>query len=125
MTPPVENLRFSEARPETGIFMGIGTGFLYLLPILTGALSDRIGYRKTLYIAYSIYTLVFLIMPIFKTFVPVFIIFLMLATGAALFKPIVAATVAKTTDEETSSIGFGIFYMAGVAASPVLASSFS
>jgi len=102
-------LGFSQT--QKGWIMGIGTGFLYLLPILTGALSDRIGYRKTLYIAYSIYTLVFLIMPIFKTFVPVFIIFLMLATGAALFKPIVAATVAKTTDEETSSIGFGIFYM--------------
>lgn len=102
-------LGFSQT--QKGWIMGIGTGFLYLMPILTGALSDRIGYRKTLYIAYSIYTLVFLLMPIFKTFVPVFIIFLMLATGSALFKPIIAATVAKTTDEETSSIGFGIFYM--------------
>jgi dipeptide/tripeptide permease len=102
-------LGFSQT--QKGWIMGIGTGFLYLVPILTGALSDRIGYRKTLYIAYSIYTLVFLIMPFFKGFVPVFIIFLMLATSAALFKPIVAATVAKTTDEETSSIGFGIFYM--------------
>jgi dipeptide/tripeptide permease len=102
-------LGFSQT--QKGLIMGIGTGFLYLVPILTGALSDRIGYRKTLYIAYSIYTIVFLLMPLFKTFIPVFIIFLMLATGAALFKPIVAATVAKTTDEETSSIGFGIFYM--------------
>lgn len=102
-------LGFSQT--QKGLIMGIGTGFLYLAPILTGALSDRIGYRKTLYIAYSIYTIVFLLMPLFKTFVPVFIIFMMLATGAALFKPIIAATVAKTTDEETSSIGFGIFYM--------------
>jgi dipeptide/tripeptide permease len=102
-------LGFSQT--QKGLIMGIGTGFLYLVPILTGALSDRIGYRRTLYIAYTIYTLVFLLMPHFKSFVPVFIIFLMLATGAALFKPIIAATVAKTTDEETSSIGFGIFYM--------------
>jgi dipeptide/tripeptide permease len=102
-------LGFSQT--QKGLLMGIGTGFLYLVPILTGALSDRIGYRRTLYIAYTIYTLVFLLMPLFKSFVPVFIIFLMLATGAALFKPIIAATVAKTTDEETSSIGFGIFYM--------------
>ncbi|KAA6300653.1 MAG: Multidrug resistance protein MdtH [Candidatus Ordinivivax streblomastigis] len=31
--------------------------------------------------------------------------------GAALFKPIISATVAKTTTNETASIGFGIFYM--------------
>lgn len=102
-------LGFSQT--QKGLIMGVGTGFLYFLPIITGALSDRIGYRKTLYIAYTIYTVVFLLIPVFKTFVPVFIIFLMLAVGAALFKPIIAATVAKTTDEETSSIGFGIFYM--------------
>lgn len=102
-------LGFSQT--QKGMIMGIGTAFLYLLPILTGALSDRIGYRKTLFLAYSIYTIVFLLIPIFKTYAAVFTIYLLLAIGAALFKPIISATVAKTTDEETSSIGFGIFYM--------------
>ncbi|MEI6679723.1 MAG: MFS transporter [Mariniphaga sp.] len=96
---------------QKGLIMGIGTAFLYLLPILTGALSDRIGYRKTLFIAYTIYTIVFLMIPLFKSFAAVFVIYLLLAVGAALFKPIISATVAKTTDEESSSIGFGIFYM--------------
>jgi dipeptide/tripeptide permease len=102
-------LGFSQT--QKGLIMGIGTAFLYLLPIMTGALSDRIGYRKTLFIAYTIYTIVFLLIPIFKSFASVFVIYLFLAVGAALFKPIISATVAKTTDEETSSIGFGIFYM--------------
>ena len=102
-------LGFSQT--QKGMIMGIGTAFLYLLPILTGALSDRIGYRKTLFLAYSIYTIVFLLIPIFKSYAAVFTIYLLLAIGAALFKPIISATVAKTTDEETSSIGFGIFYM--------------
>lgn len=102
-------LGFSQT--QKGWIMGIGTAFLYLLPIMTGALSDRIGYRKTLFIAYTIYTIVFLLIPLFKTYVAVFAIYLFLAIGAALFKPIISATVAKTTDEETSSIGFGIFYM--------------
>lgn len=96
---------------QKGLIMGVGTAFLYLLPILTGALSDRIGYRKTLFIAYTIYTIVFLLIPIFKSYVSVFIMYLFLAIGSALFKPIISATVAKTTDKETSSIGFGIFYM--------------
>ena len=102
-------LGFSQS--QKGLIMGIGTAFLYLLPILTGALSDRIGYRKTLFIAYTIYTIVFLLIPIFKSYASVFVIYLLLAIGSALFKPIISATVAKTTDKETSSIGFGIFYM--------------
>jgi POT family proton-dependent oligopeptide transporter len=102
-------LGFSQT--QKGLIMGIGTAFLYLLPILTGALSDRIGYRKTLFIAYAIYSTVFLLIPLFKSFTSVFVIYLILAIGGALFKPIIAATVTKTTDEESSSIGFGIFYM--------------
>ena len=102
-------LGFSQT--QKGMIMGIGTAFLYLLPILTGAISDRIGYRKTLFLAYTIYTIVFLLIPMFKTYATVFTIYLLLAIGAALFKPVISATIAKTTDEETSSIGFGIFYM--------------
>ena len=102
-------LGFSQA--QKGMIMGVGTAFLYLLPILTGTLADRFGYRKTLFIAYTIYTIVFLLIPIFKSYASVFVIYLLLAIGAALFKPIISATVAKTTDKETSSIGFGIFYL--------------
>ena len=93
------------------MMMGIGTAILYFLPIITGAIADRIGYRKTLFVAYSLYTLAFLMMPLFHTYATVFIFYLFLAIGAALFKPIISATIAKTTNEETSSIGFGIFYM--------------
>ena len=45
-------LGFSQA--QKGMIMGVGTAFLYLLPILTGTLADRFGYRKTLFIAYTI-----------------------------------------------------------------------
>jgi len=37
--------------------------------------------------------------------------FLFVAVGAAIFKPVVVGTVARTTDETNSSMGFGIFYM--------------
>lgn len=102
-------LGFSQT--QKGLMMGIGTAILYFLPIITGAIADRIGYRKTLFIAYTIYTVAFLMMPIFHSYAAVFIFYLFLAIGAALFKPIISATVAKTTNKETSSIGFGIFYM--------------
>ncbi|MCE1198280.1 MAG: MFS transporter [Marinilabiliales bacterium] len=102
-------LGFSQT--QKGLMMGIGTAILYFLPLITGAIADRIGYRRTLGIAYTLYTLAFLLMPLFHSYATVFAFYLFLAIGAALFKPIISATVAKTTTPETASIGFGIFYM--------------
>lgn len=58
-----------------------------------------------------IYTSAFILLPMFSTFTGVFLMYLYLALGAALFKPIISATIAKTTTDETASIGFGIYYM--------------
>ncbi len=102
-------LQFSQT--DKGIIMGIGTGILYFLPVITGAIADKYGYKKVLYIAFSVYTTAFIFLPMFHSFTGVFAMYLYLALGAALFKPVVSATVAKTTDDETASIGFGIFYL--------------
>ncbi|HAM97069.1 MAG TPA: MFS transporter [Marinilabiliales bacterium] len=113
---------------QKGTIMGVGTSILYLLPVITGAIADRIGFKKTLFIAYSIYFLSFLLMPLSRTFFTVFINYLFLAIGAALFKPVISATIAKTTNEDTSSIGFGIFYMMvniGAFVGPLVALQFS
>ncbi|MCD7914440.1 MAG: MFS transporter [Tannerellaceae bacterium] len=102
-------LEFSQA--EKGTIMGVGTGILYFLPVLTGAIADRYGYKKVLLLAFVIYTSAFILLPMFSTFTGVFLMYLYLALGAALFKPVISATIAKTTTDETASIGFGIFYM--------------
>jgi len=99
------------SQAQKGIIMGVGTGILYFLPVITGAIADKYGYKKVLAISFVIYSTAFIALPLFNTFTGVFAMYLYLALGAALFKPIISATVAKTTDEETSSIGFGIFYM--------------
>ena len=99
------------SQPEKGHIMGIGTAFLYFLPILTGSIADKYGYKKVLFASFVIYTTAFIALPMFDSFWGVFAIFLYLAVGAALFKPVISATIAKTTTDETASIGFGIFYM--------------
>ena len=96
---------------QKGMLMGIGTGILYFLPVITGSIADKYGYKKVLFIAFFIYASAFILLPLFDTFTGVFIMYLYLALGAALFKPIISATIAKTTTDETASIGFGIFYM--------------
>lgn len=102
-------LEFTQS--QKGLIMGVGTGILYFLPVLTGAIADRYGYKRVLALAFVIYTSAFILLPMFSSFVGVFLMYLYLALGAALFKPVISATIAKTTTEETSSIGFGIFYM--------------
>jgi len=96
---------------QKGWIMGVGTGILYFLPLITGSIADKYGYKKVLAVAFVIYTSAFILLPMVSSFAGVFAMYLYLALGAALFKPIISATVAKTTNPENSSIGFGIFYM--------------
>ena len=102
-------LEFSQS--QKGWILGVGTAILYFLPVFTGAIADNYGYKKILLISFLVYVSAFIIFPLFNTFTGVFFIYIYLAIGAALFKPIIIATVAKTTNDRNSSIGFGIFYM--------------
>ncbi len=96
---------------EKGRILGIGTMILYFLPVITGSIADKIGYKKVLLISFTIYAIGFLLLNQFSSFYGIFFVYLILAIGGAFFKPIITATVSKTTDKESSSIGFGIFYM--------------
>jgi MFS family permease len=102
-------LEFSQS--QKGVIMGVGTGILYFLPVFTGAIAERYGYKRILFLSFIIYSSAFLLLPLFSSFTGVFVMYLYLAVGAALFKPIISATVARTTKPENASIGFGIFYM--------------
>ena len=102
-------LEFSQS--QKGLIMGVGTGILYFLPVLTGAIADRFGYKKVLALSFVIYASAFALFPQVSSFAAVFGMYIYLAIGAALFKPVISATIAKTTTDESSSIGFCIFYM--------------
>ena len=102
-------LGFSQS--QKGMLMGTVVAILYFLPVITGALADRIGYRKILVVAFFMLATGYLMMGQVTSFTAMFFVFLYVAIGAALFKPVISASIAKTTNEKTSSIGFGIFYM--------------
>ncbi len=96
---------------EKGTIMGTGSMLLYFLPILTGAIADKIGYKKVLLLSFMIYASGFYMIQQFHSFEMVFISFIWICVGGAFFKPIISAMISKTTNSETASIGFGIFYM--------------
>jgi len=96
---------------QKGTLMGTVVMVLYFLPLLTGAIADKFGFRKTLIVAYVVLASGYFFMGQVSSYPAVFMVFLWVALGAGLFKPVIQATVGKTTDESTSSLGFGIFYM--------------
>jgi len=96
---------------EKGMLMGIVNAILYFLPIVTGSIADKFGYKKVLIVAFVILSSGYYVMGLVTSFAAVFLAFLYVAIGAALFKPIISATIAKTTNESNASLGFGIFYM--------------
>ncbi len=95
-----------------------------LIPMVSGGFTDRYGYRKSLAVAFTINILGYIAMAQSKTITDALIeqgwtnagfwVFMaaacLVATGTAIFKPPAHGTIAKTTNEETSSLGWGVFY---------------
>ncbi|MCB9852960.1 MAG: MFS transporter, partial [Phycisphaerales bacterium] len=111
ITGPVETGGLGFTSEERGQLQAIVPFFLYLFPVITGALADRYGYKKMFIIAYTGMILSYYALGQFKTF-PTFLgAFMCVAVAAAIFKPVVVGTVARVTNEGNSRLGFGVFYM--------------
>ena len=82
-----------------------------LLPMFTGAYSDRYGYRVSLYIAFTINFFAYILMGQANSYGSFFAAACMLATGTAIFKPPLHGTLAHSVEKKNSSVGWGFFYM--------------
>ena len=96
---------------EKGNIMSDITALLYLLPIFTGVIADKIGYKLSLIIAFVILIIGYYMMGHVETYWSMYFVFLFVAIGAAMFKPVASAIITKSTDESNGTLGFGIFYM--------------
>ena len=120
---------------EASMISGLFSGGLYLLPIFSGAYADKIGFRKSMIIAFSLLSIGYLGLGVLPTLletaglvnygattqfnglpdsytrwiiVPVLFI---LMVGGSFIKSIISASVAKETTEATRARGYSIFYM--------------
>ncbi|MFC6635637.1 MFS transporter [Microbulbifer taiwanensis] len=108
-TPLAEGgLGFSDG--QRGFLQGAIPFLLYLLPVFTGALGDRYGYRRMFLLAFAIMTPSYYLLGQVHAFWAFFAVLLAVALGAAIFKPLVVATVSRTTGDHNRGLGFGIFY---------------
>jgi proton-dependent oligopeptide transporter, POT family len=81
------------------------------LPVFTGGLADRYGYKPQIAVAVLLKVAGYLMMATQRTFWPFFAGCLLLASGTAIFKPPIQGTFVKTLNRQTSGVGWGFFYM--------------
>lgn len=116
------------------VISGIYSSLLYFLPTFTGALADKIGFRQSMLLAFSLLTIGYVGLGVVPSLlqsaglveygektifmgliesnakygiVPVLLI---LVVGGSFIKSVVAGTVAKESDEANRARGFAIFY---------------
>jgi dipeptide/tripeptide permease len=102
-------LGFSSA--DRGVIQGLATFFLYLFPAVFGALADRYGYKRIFLASAVVMAPAYILLAAPRNFWGFLGVYFLVAVGHGMFKPVVISTIAKTTNEETGSMGFGIFYM--------------
>ena len=120
---------------EAGWISGLFSGFLYFLPTFSGAIADKIGFRKSMMLAFSLLTLGYAGLGILPTLcenaglvsysfdteftglresaakwgiIPILILVMI---GGSFIKSVISGTVAKETTSETRAKGFSLFYM--------------
>ncbi|MBG7631530.1 MAG: MFS transporter [Bacteroidetes bacterium] len=126
-------LGFSDV--EAALISGVFSGGLYLLPTFAGALADKIGFKNSLLIAFTLLTIGYFGLGILPTFLEsvglvdysndieftgligsvqrwaIVPIMLLIMVGGSFIKSVITGTVAKETTEFNRAQGFSIFYM--------------
>ena len=98
------------SKESVGVIKSTITPLLYLLPILSGAIADKFGYKKTLMFAFIVMSTGYFLTSLVTSYSLVFMSLLLMVLGAGFFKPIISGTIARSTNEGNSTLGFGIFY---------------
>ena len=96
---------------ERGLIMGVVPFFLYLFPVISGALADRFGYRKMFLLSFTLMAPSYYFLGYATNLGSFISLFMLIALGAGIFKPVVIATISRNTNDANRGLGFGIFYM--------------
>ena len=97
-------------KENVGIIKGVIQPLLYFLPIISGALADRFGYRRVLMVAFTLLGGGYFLTSQMTSYTAVFAALVIMGFGAGAFKPLISGTIAKITGESNSTQAFGIYY---------------
>jgi dipeptide/tripeptide permease len=94
-----------------GIVAACFASVLYLLPMFTGALADRIGFRRALILAFALLAVGYFVLGASQHKLIVILALLVIMVGGAMVKPVISGTAAKCSDEAHRPRAFSIFYL--------------
>ena len=80
------------------------------IPVFSGGVSDRIGYKETIFASTIIKIAGYLCMAFFPSFWGFMCGAILLATGTGIFKPGIQGTLGNAVKKESGSMAWGIFY---------------
>ena len=95
---------------EKGLIFGIWALIQCLVPMVSGGYTDSYGYRKSMYVAFTINIVGYCLMANATGFWSMLAAACLVGMGTAIFKPPVQGMVAKSLNDGNSGLGFGIFY---------------
>jgi MFS family permease len=84
--------------------------FQYGLPILTGALAERIGYKRQIIFAFIILTVGYVLLSFAFNTATMILAVIVVGIGIGSYKPLISATVAKCTSSEDRNLAYAIYY---------------
>ncbi len=96
---------------QAGWIGALFSSCLYLLPFVTGAAADRLGFRSALILAFALLACGYAVLGLMPQKLPVLLALPLIVVGGAFVKPIISGTVAKCSDEHNRARAFSIFYM--------------
>jgi len=109
-TDAVSNGGLGLTGTEIGTILGSWLFIQGLVPVFTGGISDRLGYKESIFASTVFKILGYLIMAWFASFWGFLIGAWILAFGTGIFKPGIQGTIVKATDRTNSSVAWGVFY---------------
>jgi len=84
--------------------------FQYGLPILTGALAEKVGYKRQIAISFVILTAAYILLSMANNAFTMIFAVMAVGIGIGSYKPLVSAAIAKITTDEDRNIGYSIYY---------------
>ncbi len=109
-TDPISKGGLGVTASEFGTLLMLWALVQSILPVFTGGLSDRFGYKLTIFCSTIIKILGYLTMAYWHSYWGFFAGAIVLAAGTAVFKPGIQGTLVKATNRYNSSMAWGIFY---------------
>jgi len=95
---------------ENGSLLGVFALVRSWVPVGTGALADRIGFRRSLALAFVLYVLAYALLFVSPTRIGAWAAVMGMAIGGAFLKPVVPGTVRRYGPADRQAMGFSLFY---------------